>query len=76
MATEGDFDSAAERRLDEHLELVRAEPPASDPRLTRGVVRTVRWQRALIVPIRMASAVAVGLVAGVRAVAPTRERRR
>jgi hypothetical protein len=64
---EPDFESAAEERLDSHLELVRSDPPAPGRSLTRRVFRTLRWQRVLMVPLRAVSAVAQGVLAGVRA---------
>ncbi len=42
--------SSAERRLNEHLAVLRGTPhaPAS---LLPGIVRTARWQRALRLPL-------------------------
>jgi len=61
-----DFESPAEQRLDSHLEIVRAEPPAPGRSLTRRIFRTLRWQRVLIVPLRAVAAVTSGVLAGVR----------
>lgn len=54
-----DGESAAERRLDEHLELLRTTPPQPGRALARQTVRTARWQSAVRAPLRV-----VGLIAG------------
>jgi hypothetical protein len=46
---------AAERRLDEHLELLR-----------HRVVRTARWQRAVRVPLQVAATVVGAVIDGLR----------
>jgi hypothetical protein len=55
----------AERRLTEHLELLRASPPTGGPQLVPRVIRGARWQRAVREPMvlvgMVASAVADGL---------------
>ena len=56
--------SPAERRLVEHLEVVRSAPP-SDVSLTRSVVRTARRQRALREPLQVISTIALAVVDGI-----------
>jgi hypothetical protein len=48
----------AERRLTQHLELLRASPPTDAPELVARVIRGVRWQRAVREPLAL-----VGMVA-------------
>jgi hypothetical protein len=59
--------SEADRRLDQHLELLRSEPPEPGTALVPRVVRTARLQRMLRTPakavIRLASTVAGGVAA-------------
>ncbi len=58
-ADDGSTDlSAAERRLDEHLELLRASPPDATLELVPQVIRAVRWQRAIRDPLLLVGAVA------------------
>jgi hypothetical protein len=47
----------AERRLRQHLELLRASPPESTPLLVPRVIRGVRWQRAVRDPLVLVGAV-------------------
>ena len=54
----------AERRLAEHLELLRASPPSATPQLVPRVIRGVRWQRAIRDPLLLVGAVAAALVEG------------
>ena len=61
-----DFDSPAEERLGDHLALMRVEAPISRPGLTWAVLRTLRWQRALLTPLRAGSAIAFGLFGALR----------
>lgn len=49
----------AERRLNQHLELLRASPPIGAPSLVPRVIRGVRWQGAIRDPLML-----VGVVAG------------
>jgi len=51
----------AERRLTEHLELLRASPPTGTPSLVPRVIRGVRWQRAVRDPLLLVGAVAVAI---------------
>lgn len=52
----------AERRLDEHLELLRSEQGSTDLALAHRIVATARWQRALRAPVTALASV-VGAVA-------------
>jgi hypothetical protein len=49
--------SPAERRLTQHLQLLRAAPPESPPVLVPRVIRGVRWQRAIRDPLVLVGAV-------------------
>jgi hypothetical protein len=57
--------SPVERRLDEHLELLRSSPPRTGTALAPRVVRTARWQRALRAPLRVGGMIAAALVDGI-----------
>ena len=59
--------TAAERRLAEYLELLRASPPSTTPQLVPRVIRSVRWQRAIRDPLLLVGAVAAALVEGASA---------
>jgi hypothetical protein len=59
-----DARSPAERRLAQHLQLLRASPPTATPDLVRRVIRGVRWQRAVRDPLVFVGAVAAALVEG------------
>jgi hypothetical protein len=54
----------AERRLTEHLELLRASPPIVAPGLVPRVLRGVRWQRAIRDPLVLVGAVAAAVAEG------------
>ena len=54
----------AERRLAEHLELLRASPPIVAPGLVPRVLRGVRWQRAVRDPLLLVGAVAAAVAEG------------
>jgi hypothetical protein len=54
----------AERRLAEHLELLRDSPPTGAPQLVTTVLRGVRWQRAIREPLVLAGAVASAVADG------------
>jgi hypothetical protein len=56
--------TAAERRLTEHLELLRASPPIVAPDLVPRVLRGVRWQRAIRDPLVLVGAVAAAVAEG------------
>lgn len=53
--------SPAERRLTQHLELLRASPPAT-PALVPRVIRGVRWQRVVRDPLVLVGTVATAAV--------------
>ena len=53
--------TVAERRLSEHLELLRSGPPIAAPELITGIVRRARWQRTIRDPLVFVGAVAVGI---------------
>lgn len=67
--------SPAERRLQEHLTLLRAEPPRPSAALVPRVIRTARWQRVVRPPARVASIIAMGVVEGVGALLGLQRRR-
>ena len=54
----------AERRLIEHLELLRASPPTVAPGLVLQVIRAVRWQRPVRDPLVLVGTVAAALAEG------------
>jgi hypothetical protein len=54
----------AERRLTEHLELLRASPPTVAPGLVPQVIRGVRWQRGIRDPLLLVGAVAAAVAEG------------
>jgi len=56
--------SPAERRLTQHLELLRASPPTGAAGLVPRVIRSVRWQRAIRDPLVLVGAVASAVVEG------------
>ena len=53
--------TVAERRLSEHLDLLRASPPIAAPELISRIVRRARWQRTLRDPLVFVGAVAVAI---------------
>ncbi len=61
----GEQVSPAERRLIEHLEIVRASPPSGGQSLTRRVVRSARRHRALREPLRLIGTIAAAVIEGV-----------
>ena len=54
----------AERRLTQHLELLRQSPPTGAPGLVPRVIRGVRWQRAIRDPLVLVGTVAAALAEG------------
>ena len=54
----------AERRLDEHLELLRATPPSPGTALVPRVVRKARWQSYLRAPLRVVGMIGFAFVHG------------
>ncbi len=55
----------AERRLSQHLELLRATPPEGTPLLVPRVIRSVRWQRAIRDPLLLVGAVTAAVAESV-----------
>ena len=47
--------SPAGDRLDEHLELLRADEPAGDEALAARIARSARWQGAVRAPLKAAA---------------------
>jgi hypothetical protein len=60
----GDELTAAERRLSQHLELLRTSPPTGGAQLVPRVIRGVRWQRAVREPLALVGMVASAVVDG------------
>ncbi len=61
----GDEDlTPAERRLSEHLELLRASPPTAAPDLIAGILRRARWQIAIRDPLIFLGAVSAAMAEG------------
>lgn len=54
----------AERRLTEHLQLLRASPPTAAPQLVGRVIRGVRWQRTVREPLVLVGEVAAAVFDG------------
>ncbi len=66
-ADEDDTDlTAAELRLDEYLELIRASPPAATRELVPRAIGAVRWQRAIRDPLVLVGAVAAAVAESAR----------
>ena len=53
--------TVAERRLSEHLELLRASPPTAAPELVTRILRRARWQSTIRDPLVFVGAVAVAI---------------
>lgn len=68
--------SPAERRLVEHLEIVKASPPREDRSLVRRVLLAARWQRALREPLKAIGALAAAVVDGLSGLLGARRRDR
>jgi hypothetical protein len=51
----------AERRLTQHLEVLRTPAPESPPFLVARVIRGVRWQRAIREPLVLVGSVAAAV---------------
>jgi hypothetical protein len=64
----GDFPtdelSPAERRLAQHLDMLRTSPPTGAPELVPRVIRGVRWQGAIRDPLVLVGVVAAAVVEG------------
>lgn len=76
MAPDGEdeFASAAEAKLGGYMELVRVAPPRSSTALTRAVLRTLSWQRAVVGPLRAVAAIASGALGALRGLLGRRRR--
>jgi hypothetical protein len=72
----GDAATPAERRLDEHLEALRAGAPEPGRMLVKRVVRTARWQRAVRAPLRVVAMIAGAVLDGLAGLAGGRRRSR
>jgi hypothetical protein len=67
--------SPAERRLDEHMELLRTDAPAPPAPLVARIVHAARWQRAIRRPLVAVGALAGAVLDGVRLLLGSRTRR-
>jgi hypothetical protein len=67
--------SPAERRLHEHMELLRTEPPVAPAPLVVRIVHAARWQRAIRRPLVAVGALAGAIVDGLRLLLGSRTRR-
>jgi hypothetical protein len=56
--------TAAERRLYEHLELLRSGAPTAGPELIPRIVRRARWQQTIRDPLIFVGAVALAINEG------------
>ncbi len=56
----------AERRLEEHLQLLRSQAPPAPTDLARRVVHTARWQRSIRHPLLTVANLAATVADGVR----------
>jgi hypothetical protein len=74
---EPDERTPAERRLDEHLELLREDESEGDDgrSLTRRIVSTARWQRTLRAPVAAVATVVGSVADGLFALLGGRRRR-
>lgn len=63
-ATGGEDLTPTERRLSEHLGLLRSSPPAAAPDLIARIVRRARWQMAIRDPLLFVGAVAAAFADG------------
>lgn len=75
MTPPEDQRSAVERRLDEHLELLRSRPPQPPGVLVTRVVHTARWQRAVRPPLLAVAGIVAAFTDGVRILLGSRGRR-
>jgi hypothetical protein len=76
MTPDADPPSLLERRLDEHLELLRTESLQPPGTLVRHIVHTARWQRAIRQPLLAVAGLASAVSDGVRLLFGSRSRRR
>lgn len=64
----------AEQRLQEHLLVLREEPPRPSQALTTRIVRHARWQRVVREPLRAAGRLLSAAVSGFAVVTGLRRR--
>jgi hypothetical protein len=64
--------SPAERRLEEHLAVLREDKPQPGKALSTHVVHRARWQMLLRVPLRVVGMVAGALLDGLAALTGAR----
>ena len=77
--TDGDdaeFSSPSEEDLHSKLDVVRNGPRAPVGHLTTSVVRTLRWQALIVLPVTGALAIASGLAGGFRVLVGSRKKDR
>lgn len=72
---EPDVLSPAERRLDEHLDMLRSDTPVPPAPLVARIVHAARWQRAIRRPLVAVGALAGAVADGVRLLLGSRTRR-
>ena len=65
----------AERRLDEHLVLLRDSPPEPGTALHPSVMRTARWRGILRAPLRVVAMIGAAVLQGVTTLAGGGSRR-
>lgn len=65
----------AERRLDEHMELLRTDAPVPPAPLVARIVHAARWQAAIRRPLVAIGALAGAVADGVRLLFGSRTRR-
>lgn len=75
MTPPNDQPSPVERRLDEHLELLRSRPPQPPGALVSTVVHAARWQGAIRQPLLAIAGVLAAMTDGVRVLFGSRGRR-
>jgi hypothetical protein len=71
----GSATSPAQRRLDEHLELLRRDDAGNHEQLVHHIAQRARWQRALRAPIQLAAAIVASVSDGLRSLLSGGKRR-
>ncbi len=71
----GDLEGAAERRLAEHLGLVRANSPESDRALGPRIVRRAGWQRLVRAPLEVVGTLIAAVADAISVFSRTTERK-
>jgi hypothetical protein len=56
----------AERRLSEHLQLLRADPPEGSAQIVATIIRRARWQRMIRQPLLAITALTASIGDGIR----------